>query len=321
MSKATDVTSIREAPAIRWRMRFVFLLLALLGCSGTPKGRPPCRIPPLRMWRSSRRLRAPHHPAVPQSRGGPAWRCGRAVTACGYESLPLRKHRCDHRTAVREWRADVRRARGRARGCVLRAGSAPRPRAEPETVTDPCAISFLQTFGRRAYRRPPTGTEEARWLSIAAASDDPWTGLRSAVSGMLQSPWVVYRTELGSPDPERPAVHRLDDHELAARLAFVLWNRGPDDALLDAVDAGRLEPGGLEAEVDRMLDDRPAVDGGLLRSTSTSRGSIEPRRIGDLPDLDAYAEGRDAVERPSRRRTGVPEGCGCRRLFSQRRHS
>lgn len=127
---------------------------------------------------------------------------------------------------------------------------------EVASVTDACAIDFLRRFGRQAYRRPLTGTEEARWLAVAAAAADPWTGLRSAVSGMLQSPWVVYRTELGTPDPARPGLHRLDDHELAARLAFVLWNRGPDAELLDAAEAGRLsDAAGLAAEVDRMLAD------------------------------------------------------------------
>ena len=127
---------------------------------------------------------------------------------------------------------------------------------EVASVTDPCALAFLRGFGRQAYRRPLTGTEEARWLAVAAAEADPWVGLQTAVAGMLQSPWVVYRTELGLPDPDRPGLHRLDDHELAARLAFVLWNRGPDGALLDAADAGRLsDPAGLAAEVDRMLGD------------------------------------------------------------------
>ena len=124
------------------------------------------------------------------------------------------------------------------------------------SVTDVCALEFLRSFGRRAYRRPLSGTEEARWLAVAAAESDPWVGLQMAVAGMLQSPWVVYRTEVGTPDAERPGLHRLDDHELAARLAFVLWNRLPDDALLDAADDGRLStPSGLAAEVERMLAD------------------------------------------------------------------
>lgn len=127
---------------------------------------------------------------------------------------------------------------------------------EVRSVTEDCALAFLRSFGRRAYRRPLTNTEEARWLSVAATESDPWAGMELAVAGMLQSPWVVYRTELGTPDVARPELHRLDDHELAARLAFVLWNRGPDDALLDAADAGRLSTqAGLSAEVDRMLDD------------------------------------------------------------------
>jgi hypothetical protein len=128
----------------------------------------------------------------------------------------------------------------------------------PSAVTDPCALDFIGRFGRLAYRRPLTGTEEARWLAVAAeaGSTEPWLGLRSVVAGMLQSPWVVYRTDVGHPDPADPSLYRLDDHELAARLAFVLWNTTPDAALLDAADAGRLStPAGLAAEVDRLLDD------------------------------------------------------------------
>lgn len=134
---------------------------------------------------------------------------------------------------------------------------------EVRAATDACAVEFVRTFGRRAYRRPLTDDEEVRWLAIAAetGADDPWLGVRSVVAGMLQSPWVVYRTDIGRPEPGDPTRYVLDDHELAQRLAFVLWNTGPDDALLDAADAGTLSTrAGLAAEVDRMLADPRARD-------------------------------------------------------------
>ncbi len=134
---------------------------------------------------------------------------------------------------------------------------------EVRDATDACAVGFIEAFGRRAYRRPLTEAEQVRWLAIAAetGADDPWLGVRSVVAGMLQSPWVIYRTDIGQPDPRDPTRYRLDDHELAQRLAFVLWNTTPDDALLDAADAGRLSTrAGLEAEVDRLLADEQARD-------------------------------------------------------------
>ena len=253
------MTLLVAPPAVRCDMRLAPLLLAFLGCADTSTGPAAVAHPPAaevtfvpgafgrlttRQYRNlvEDLLGDVGEPALPADTNPYLFESIGATTEPLSESgVQLYE---EHAAAVTE---AVFSEPGRRRALVG---------CEPETVTDACALAFLQDFGRRAYRRPLTGTEEARWLSVAAASSDPWVGLRSAVSGMLQSPWVVYRTELGSPDPDRSGLHRLDDHELASRLAFVLWNRGPDDALLDAADAGRLsEPGGLEAEVDRMLAD------------------------------------------------------------------
>jgi hypothetical protein len=131
----------------------------------------------------------------------------------------------------------------------------------PTSVDDPCAARFLTDFGRRAYRRPLSAEEAARWTTLASAlsEGDVWTGLRSAVAGILQSPWVVYRPELGTPDPADPSLHRLTDWELATRLSFLLWEAPPDRTLLDAVAAGQLSTAeGLNAQVDRLLGDERA---------------------------------------------------------------
>lgn len=117
---------------------------------------------------------------------------------------------------------------------------------------------FLELFGRRAFRRALSPSELAAWveLSSALSGGDPWIGVAAAVSGMLQAPGFVYRVELGEPDPDDPARLRYTGYEMASRLAFVLWNGPPDDALLDAAERGDLDDAaGVEAEASRLLDD------------------------------------------------------------------
>lgn len=129
---------------------------------------------------------------------------------------------------------------------------------EPESPRDACAEAFLSRFGRQAYRRPLTTTELARWLAVSntLADGSAWTGLQTAVAGILQSPSVVYRVELGQPHPDDPTLRVLTDWEVATRMSLLLWDRPPDDALLDAVARGALAtPEGLAAQADRLLAD------------------------------------------------------------------
>ena len=128
---------------------------------------------------------------------------------------------------------------------------------EPQTPGDSCVSSFIDDFGRRAFRRPLTATEHVRWLSVATklADGDAWLGLRLAVAGMLQSPNMLYRVELGHPDPQAPGRLRFNGYEMASRLSFVLWNTAPDDTLLDAAAAGELDTReGVRTHARRLLE-------------------------------------------------------------------
>jgi hypothetical protein len=128
----------------------------------------------------------------------------------------------------------------------------------PAAPGDACVSEFIARFGRRAYRRPLAADEQARWLTMATelANGDAWQGVRHAIAGMLQSPHFLYRVELGEPDPIDPTRLRYTSHEMASRLSFLLWNSTPDDALLDAADAGDLlSDAGLRGETERLLAD------------------------------------------------------------------
>lgn len=135
-----------------------------------------------------------------------------------------------------------------------------------DPADDACVRAFVAAFGRRAWRRPLAADEVELFTTLAfdigARLNDRWQGLAFAVSGLLQSPDFLFRVERGEAHPDRPGERRYTDHEMASRLSFLLWATTPDDALLDAADAGRLtDDAGLAAEVERMLDDPRSREG------------------------------------------------------------
>jgi hypothetical protein len=118
-----------------------------------------------------------------------------------------------------------------------------------------CTDAFVRAFGRRAFRRPLSDDEVARYGALFALGDDGIDGARVVVSAMLQSPLFLYRPELGVGDPHGEMVP-LEAYEIASRLSFFLWDSIPDDALLDAAAAGEIDDvDGIEYQVTRMLSD------------------------------------------------------------------
>jgi hypothetical protein len=140
-------------------------------------------------------------------------------------------------------------------------------RCEPAaTRDDACAAEALEDLAWRAWRRPVEGGELEVLVDLAGRGADTlgdfYEGLTFAVAAVLQSPWFLYRVELGEPDPLDPSRWRYTDYEMASRLAWFLWNTLPDDALLAAAEAGALTGDeGLAEQVDRMLADPRARDG------------------------------------------------------------
>lgn len=135
----------------------------------------------------------------------------------------------------------------------------------PATADDACGQGFLADFGRRAFRRPLSADELARWTAVAVELSsggsgpeiaDAHRGLRLAVAGMLQSPYFLYRVELGEEDPDDPSRLRFTGYELASRLSFLLWESIPDDELMAAAEDGALlDADGLEQQARRMMAD------------------------------------------------------------------
>jgi hypothetical protein len=128
-----------------------------------------------------------------------------------------------------------------------------------------CATQFITTFGRRAYRRPVTDLEKADLLTVfttahtAPISYDFTTSLTWVLKAMLLSPNFLYHHwEIGSAKlTKQGSLVNLTQYQIASRLSYLLWESMPDNALLDAADAGTLStPDQIAAQAQRMLADK-----------------------------------------------------------------
>jgi hypothetical protein len=124
------------------------------------------------------------------------------------------------------------------------------------------AAGLISTLGRRVYRRPLTAAETSTYMTLYNQGAS-LMGTRSAflkgaslvIRAMLQSPFFLFRTEMGANNAP------LTGYEMAAKLS--LWLRGttPSDALLDsAAGPGRLDTAdGAAALATTMLGEATAT--------------------------------------------------------------
>ncbi len=135
----------------------------------------------------------------------------------------------------------------------------------PATAADEadCAATIISGLARRAYRRPVSFTDIEMPLAFyerGRADGDFEAGIEFALRALLTSPEFLFRIERDPDGVPAGAAYALSDVELASRLSFFLWSSIPDDALLDAAEAGQLgDPAVLERQIQRMLADPRAV--------------------------------------------------------------
>ena len=138
--------------------------------------------------------------------------------------------------------------------------------APADLPADPAAkkAAFLSSFGKRAFRRPLTDAELTAFSALfdqAPSLDpgaDPFTaGARLSIEAFLQSPFFVYRPELGISVTGGKVP--LSGYEIATRLSYALWGTMPDDALFSSAEEGKLgSTPGVEEEARRLLADERA---------------------------------------------------------------
>lgn len=118
-----------------------------------------------------------------------------------------------------------------------------------------CLASFVARFGKLAYRRPLTAAETTSLVTRAEASS-PSVEDRFvfAMEALLSSASFLFRLEVGAAGSAGLA--QLSPLELASRLSFSIWGRGPSAELLASAEQGALDtPAGLEAAASKLLQD------------------------------------------------------------------
>jgi len=140
-----------------------------------------------------------------------------------------------------------------------------RPLTQAEEIT--CASDIVRRLATQAFRRPVPAKDHARLMTFYARGKEERNfelGITKALEAILASPQFLFRVEevrthLTARLPRRSSqsesgAYPLGDYELASRLSFFLWGRGPDAELLKAAAAGMVStPGALRRQAKRML--------------------------------------------------------------------
>ena len=133
------------------------------------------------------------------------------------------------------------------------------PAKDKNKTPEVCAREIFSTLARRAYRRPVTNQDVAELMQYYADGVKEGgfeAGIRSGITGLLASPFFLYRGERVPAGLKPGEKYAITDLELASKLSFFLWNSIPDDELLNVASKNKLsDPATLAAQVRRMLGD------------------------------------------------------------------
>jgi len=171
-------------------------------------------------------------------------------------------------------------------------------RPAPDATADAqatCAKQIIRSLAKRAYRRAVSAedvNELFQYYQDAAKDGGFEGGIRGTITGLLASPFFLYRGE-HVPTGLRPGeTYSVSDLELASNLSFFLWNTIPDEELLQVAIDGKLkQPSVLDAQVKRMLADPRSI---TLASNFLHQW-LDMKRLDEIvPDsaVFPYASGR-----------------------------
>ncbi|HLJ57442.1 MAG TPA: DUF1588 domain-containing protein [Chthonomonadaceae bacterium] len=189
---------------------------------------------------------------------------------------------------------------------------------------DADAERLVRGFVTRALRRPALPGDVQPYLNLfhtaKAAGSDFADAMITAYSAVLCSPSFVTLEE-------RPGL--LDDHALASRLSYFLWNSEPDGTLRTLADRGALTGGAANVAFGRASNSRPdrraaqsiattSESSAAETHTAHARAKAPPELAGcSLPRREAEASGRaggrtprPTAHRVSLARAKTPPGSG-----------
>ena len=122
-----------------------------------------------------------------------------------------------------------------------------------ESNFDKYAEEVISRFMERAFRRPLNQVELERYLSFWKSIKDDFDNFQDSIKevlvAVLCSPNFIYLFETENQELEETS----NQHFLASRLSYFLWNSPPDKTLSSLADQGRLYKK-LPSQIDRMIN-------------------------------------------------------------------
>ena len=131
-----------------------------------------------------------------------------------------------------------------------------------------CINTFIDQFGLRAFRRPLIAEEKTDLQALYTSLRAPAVGLnyveaaRALITAMIQSPYFMYRWEVGGPPAKEGNLVKLSHYEIASRISYFITASMPDDMLFAAAGRNELyDSTKIGDHVKRLLASPKARDG------------------------------------------------------------
>ena len=166
-----------------------------------------------------------------------------------------------------------------------------------QTTDESCTSQIIEELGLAFHREPLDEALVEGYRDIVVQEDTFEDGVRQLISAMIQSPYFLYRRELGSPDAADADRYVLTDYELASNLSYSLTGHPPDDTLMGLAAEGVLhEDAELVAQVSRLV----SSPGGQETMAAFVEGWLEVEDIGaqvriEQPGVDFGDDVRHAM--------------------------
>jgi len=118
-----------------------------------------------------------------------------------------------------------------------------------QTTDDACQTKFIQQFGKLAFRSPLSSDRVTAYKKIFALGTSFTDSAQAVISAMLQSPYFLYKSELGTSSGGK---FPLSPYEVATSLSYLLTGSMPDTQLMQAADSWSTPP--TQSQIDTQLN-------------------------------------------------------------------
>lgn len=141
------------------------------------------------------------------------------------------------------------------------------------TLDAACAKQIIQSFGKKAFRTPIADSDArvTTYTKLFMAETTFTDAVTTLVSTILQSPYFLYRFELGPTSSATGNTVNLTPYEVAASLSYLLTGSTPDTTLLSAADM--VQQGSLT--MNAMIDQTADRLLGDLSAAASQRGVVD----------------------------------------------